>query len=103
MFLLLCGIILLWEVESNPNPNNSKYCNLCFNNICGLYRNLIEIAIILTKFNIICCAETLITDMSDTSELLLPNFEKLCCYVVLCLEPKVYVYILSLVLMQFVL
>lgn len=103
MFLLLCGIILLWEVESNPNPYNSKYCNLCFNNICGLYRNLIEIAIILTKFNIICCTETLITDMSDTSELLLPNFKKLCCYVVLCLEPKVYVYILSLVLMQFVL
>jgi len=79
MFLLfLCGIVVLLsgDVELNPGPCRPKYCNLLFSNIRGLHGNLNELAVISAKFDIICCAETLVSDMRHTSELLLPNFNK---------------------------
>lgn len=68
--------MLSGDVELNPGPCRPKYCNLLFSNIRGLHGNLNELAVISAKCDIICCAETLVSDMRHTSELLLPNFNK---------------------------
>ena len=74
----LPGIILLLsgDVESNPGPARRKFCKFLYCNIRGLYGNLNELSLASTKYDIICCSETLVSDRRHSSELLLPNFNK---------------------------
>lgn len=60
IILFLCGIIVLLpaDIEVNPGPNRPNYCNFC--NARGCHGNLNDLAVISTKFDTICCAETLV-------------------------------------------
>ena len=75
---LLSGIILMLsgDVETNPGPTRPKFCNLLCSNIRGLYGNLRDLTVASSKYDIICCSETLVSDRRHISELLLPNFDK---------------------------
>ena len=78
ILLFLSGILLLLsgDIETNPGPTHRKFCNILYSNIRGLYGNLRELSIASTKFDLICCSETLVSDRRHISELLLPNFNK---------------------------
>lgn len=78
LLLFVCGIVvlLLGDVELTPGPDCPKYCRLLFGNTRGLRGNSDEPSAASIKFGIICCAETLVSDMRHTSELLLPNVNK---------------------------
>ena len=75
-FLSGISLMLSGDIESNPGPTHHKFCNLLYCNIRGLYGNLSELAVASTKYDIICCSETLVSSRRHTSELLLPNFNK---------------------------
>ena len=77
VLLYLFKIILLsGDIETHPGPNRPKYFNLLYSNIRGLHGNITDLSVASSKFDIICCSETLVSDMRHVSELLLPNFNK---------------------------
>ena len=76
IFLCLILILLSGNVETNPGPDYPKSCRLLYCNIRGLYGNLNDLTVASSKYDIICCSETLVSDRRHVSELLLPNFNK---------------------------
>ena len=78
VLLFLPGIMLLLsgDVETNPGPVRRKFCNVLYCNIRGLHGNFNELSVASTKYDIICCSETLVSNRRHSSELILPNFNK---------------------------
>ena len=72
------GCLKLWfpDVEVNPGPREvPQCCRVVFTNINGLHGNRDELAIAVTKFDVVTCAETKVTGRRHLSELLLPGFK----------------------------
>ena len=70
--LLLCG-----DVERNPGPTHqNRRCNVLFANIRGLHGGIKDLAVASRDCDIVLCAETLVSDYRDESELCLPYFGK---------------------------
>ena len=74
--LLFIIILLSGDVEQNPGPSSPKFCNILCSNIRGLHGNLNELSLLSSKYDIICCSETLVSDRRHLSELQIPNFKK---------------------------
>lgn len=64
------------DIELNPGPNRLRIATYFISNIRGLYGKLGELAVISIRFDIICCAEALVSDMRYLPVLLLSNFNK---------------------------
>ena len=78
LFFLLSSyltLILAGNIHQNPGPHD-QFCRVLYSNIRGLNKNLHELSILSTDYDIICCAETLVSDMRHVSEILIPGFSK---------------------------
>ena len=68
----------LWfpDVETNPVPRCPvpTVCRLCCSNVRGLARNLSDLTVASSQYDILLCSETLVSDMRHVSELLVPGF-----------------------------
>lgn len=73
LFVLLAG-----DVELNPGPyrQRAKCCRILYSNIRGLYKNIKDLTMAAANYDIVFCSETLVSNLRDVSELLIPNFNK---------------------------
>ena len=74
-FLFL--LILSGDVELNPGPphnNRVKQCRLLYCNIRGLHKNIQDLITNSRHYDILCCSETLVSNIRHVSELIIPGF-----------------------------
>ena len=64
------------DVEVNPGPRAvaPRCCRVMFSNISGLHGNLRELAVAASRFAIVACDETKVTQRRHVAELRLPGF-----------------------------
>ena len=79
------------DVETNPDPRRhvSAVCRILCSNVRGLAGNLSDQTMVSSQYNILLCTETLVSDMRQVSEFLVPGFGRpvsLCRAI--CLELK---------------
>ena len=85
-FIYLIFYACLWlqflDVETNPGPHCSvpAVCRIFCSNVRGLARNLSDMTVASSQYDILFCSETLVSDMHHVSELLVPGFG----HIVLC-------------------
>ena len=63
-------------METNPDPRRSVLgaCRILCSNVRGLYRNLSDLTVASTQYDLLLCSETLVSDRHHISELLVPGF-----------------------------
>ena len=78
-----CPRLRFLYVETNPGPRRPvpDVCRILCSNVRGLAGNLSDITVASSQYDILLCSETLVSDMSHVSELLVPGFGRL---VLLC-------------------
>ena len=71
------------DVETNPEQwcPVPTVCRLLCSNVRGLAGNLSGLTVALSRYDILLCYETLVSDMCHVLELLVPGFG---CHVLLC-------------------
>ena len=64
------------EVETNPAPRRPvpSGCRILCSNVRDLSRNLSNLTMASSQFDVLLCSETLVSDMRHVSELLVPGF-----------------------------
>ena len=69
-------LFLSGDIEINPGPRSIRHrqCRLMYANIRGLQANLNDLSVASKQFDILLCSETLVSDMSHISEILVPGF-----------------------------
>ena len=85
LFFYACLRLRFPDVETNPGPRRPvpAVCRILCSNIRGLSRNLNDLTVSSSQFDILLCSETLVSDMHNMSELLVPGFGR---PVVMCLD-----------------
>ena len=74
-FLLVAfALIVCGDVESNPGPCSGKWVLVICYNIRGLHANLDELAVAGSDYDVLVCAESLVSDRHHLSELCIPGF-----------------------------
>ena len=75
-FFYACLRLRFRDVETNPGPRRPvpTVCRLFCSNEQGMAGNLSDLTIELSQYDILLCPETLVSDMSHVSELLVPGF-----------------------------
>ena len=85
LFLIFyaCLRLRFLDVETNPGPQRlvPTVCRLLFSTVRGLAGNLSYLTVASSRYDILLCSETLVSDMRHVSELLVPGF---CRPVLLC-------------------
>ena len=71
------------DVETNPGPwrPEPNVCRILCSNVWGLARNISDLTVASSQYDILFCYETLVSDMHHVSEFLVPGFG---CPVLLC-------------------
>ena len=71
------------DVETNPGLRRPvpTVCRILCSNVRGLAGNLSELTMTSSQYDILLCAETLVSDINHVSEVLVPGFG---CPVLLC-------------------
>ena len=69
-------------METNPGPRRPvpAICRILCSNVRGLAGNLSDLTVASSRYDILLCSETLVSDMRHVSEVLVPGF----CRPVLC-------------------
>ena len=64
------------EVETNPGPQLPvpEACRILCSNVQGLSKNLSNVTVALSQYDLLLCSETLVSDRHHMSELLVPGF-----------------------------
>ena len=77
-FMLLIIILLAGDVELNPGPRHSRQrrCRIMYANIRGLHRNIRDLMVASSHYDIFLCSEKLVSQMRHSSEVLIPGFKK---------------------------
>ena len=76
LFFYGCLKLRFPDAEVNPGPRAApQCCRVMFTNINGLQGNRDELALVVTKFDIVACAVTKVTGCRHVSELLLSGFK----------------------------
>ena len=79
-FLYLIFYACLWlrflDVETNPGPRRPvpDVCRILCSNVRGVAKNLSDLTVASSQYDILLCFETLVSDMLHVSELLVPGF-----------------------------
>ena len=78
-----CLRLRFLDVETNPGPRRPApaVCRILCSNVRGLARNLSDLTVASSQYDILLCSETLVSDMRNVSEVLVPGF---CRPVLLC-------------------
>ena len=76
--LMLLLILRAGDVELNPGPERPRHrqCRLMYANIRGLHKNLKDLTVASSHYDILLCSETLVSDLRHPSEILIPGFNK---------------------------
>ena len=71
-----CLRLRFLDVETNPCLQHPvpTVCRLLCNNLWGLAGNLSNLTVALSRYDILLCSETLVSEMRHVSELLVPGF-----------------------------
>ena len=74
--LFSCLRLRFLNVETNPGPRRPypAVSRLLCSNVRGLTRNLSDLTVASSRYDILLCSETLVSDMRHVSELLVPGF-----------------------------
>lgn len=64
------------DIHPNPGPPQTQHARVLCANIRGLKGNLNDLSLTSTNYDVLCCSETLVSEMRHISELLIPNFKK---------------------------
>ena len=74
-FLCLPGT-LFPDVETNLGPRHPVpgACRILCNNVRGLSKNLSEVTVASSQYDLLLCSETLVSDRRHISEFLVPGF-----------------------------
>ena len=64
-----CLRLRFLDVETNPGPRRpvSAVCRILCSNVRGLARNLSDLTVASSQYDILLCSETLVLDMSHVS------------------------------------
>ena len=85
LYLIFYGCLTLrfLDVETNPGPRHPvpAVCRILCSNVWGLARNLSDLTVASSQYDILLCSETLVLYMCHVSEVLVPGF---CRPVLLC-------------------
>ena len=77
LHLFFYACLRLWfpDVETNPGPRRPvpAVCRILCSNVLGLSRNLSDLSVASSQYDILLCSETLVSDMRHVSELLVPG------------------------------
>ena len=77
MDLIFYGCLRLrfLDVETNPEPRRPvpAVCRILCGNVLGLARNLSDLTVASSQYDILLCSETLVSDMRHVSEALVPG------------------------------
>ena len=78
LYLIIVHLHLSGDVEVNPGPTVSRrrQCYVMYSNIRGLHANLNDLIASSRRFDIIFCAETLVSNFRSPKELLIPDFKQ---------------------------
>ena len=71
-----CLRLRFLDTETNPGPRRHvpTVCRLLCSNVCGLAGNLSDLTVTSSRYDILLCSETLVSDMRHVSKLLVPGF-----------------------------
>ena len=85
LHLIFYAWLELWfpDVEINPCPQHPVpgSCRILCSNVRGLYKNLSNVTVALSQYDLLLHSETLVSDRRHISELPVPGFG---CPVLLC-------------------
>ena len=64
------------DVETNPGPRRHVpgACRILCSNVRGLSKNLSDVTVASSRYDLLLCSETLVSDTHHISELLVPGF-----------------------------
>ena len=64
------------DVETDPGPRRPVHgsCRILFSNVRGLSKNLGDVKVASSQYDLLLCSETLVPDRRHISELLVPGF-----------------------------
>ena len=64
------------DVETNPGPRRPVpgTCRILCSNVRGLSKNLSDVTVASSQYDMLLCSETLVSDRHHMSELLVPGF-----------------------------
>ena len=70
-----CLMLRFLDVETNPGPRRPvpAVCRILCCNVQGLAGNRSGLTVASSQYDILLCSETLVSDMSHVSELLVPD------------------------------
>ena len=76
LFYFACLISRYPDVELNPGPRGgaSRSCRVLYANIRGLHGNLRDLSVASSTYDVLLCAETLVSNRRHMSELQIPDF-----------------------------
>ena len=76
LIVYACLRLRFLDVETNPGPllPVNAACRILCSNVRGLAGNLSDLIVTSSQYDILLCSETLVSDMSHVSELLVPGF-----------------------------
>ena len=71
-----CLRLRFLDVETNPGPQRPvpADCRLLCSDVRGLVGDLSDLTVALSRYDILLCSETLVSDMRHVSELLVPGY-----------------------------
>ena len=78
-----CLRLRFLDVETNPGPRRPvpAVCRILCSNVWGLARNLSDLTMASSQYDILLCSETSVSDMHHVWEVLVPGYG---CPVLLC-------------------
>ena len=81
--LYACLELRFRNVNTNRGPRRPvpEACRILCSNVRGLSKNLSDVTLASSQYDLLLCSETLVSDRSHMSELLVPGF---CRLVLLC-------------------
>lgn len=68
-------VFLFGDAHFNTSPIK-PYCRIMYTKMHGLKDNLHDLPVTLINHDVICCSETLVSDMRHVAEPFIPNFGK---------------------------
>ena len=63
-----------WRYRVNPDPGSDRRVRVLYSNIRGLHANLEELAVAVSDYYVLICAESKVSDRRHLSELRIPCF-----------------------------
>ena len=78
LYLIFYACLRLRFLDVKTNPGQRRpvpaVCRILYSNVRGLAGNLSDLTVASSQYDILLCSETLVSDISHVSELLVPGF-----------------------------